>query len=184
MKIHARAEKVDKIIFKIMYAVSVLAGISLMVVAVLCTVDALASKFLSFSIPSGTDWVTFLNIPIVFLAMGYIQVERGNTAVDILSSKYPPKIGKMIRVGSCIVATLICVFLGYCGFEVMMDKIVKHTLSSAQMSAFPVWPFALMVAVGYSLAAVSFFWCIIREFLIPPERRMGAMPPAPEKEGE
>lgn len=177
MKVHKKAEKLDMIIFKIMYVVSMLSGISLLIVAVLCTLDSLSSKFLSVSIPSGTDWVTFLNIPVVFLAMGYIQVERGNTVVDILSSKFPKKMDKTVKVCAYIVSVLLCVFLGKCGFSIMMDKIAQHTMSSGQMSAFPVWPFALIVAVGYSLAAFAFFWCIIREFLIPPERRAGAIPP-------
>lgn len=177
MKIHKRAETVDKIIFKIMKGVSWLAGISLLAVAVLCTIDALSAKFLSVSVPSGTDWVTYMNIPVVFLSMGFIQVERGNTVVDLLSCKFPKKVEKVVKVAGYAIAVFMCAFLGKCGFDMMLDKLQKHTLSSGQMSAFPVWPFALIVALGYTLAAVSFFWCILREFLIAPERRMGALPP-------
>lgn len=177
MKIHKRAETVDKIIFKIMKGVSWLAGISLLAVAVLCTVDALSSKFLSASVPSGTDWVTYMNIPVVFLSMGFIQVERGNTVVDLLSCKFSKKVEKAVKVAGYAIAVFMCGLLGRCGFVMMMEKLQKHTLSSGQMSAFPVWPFALIVALGYTLAAVSFFWCILREFLIVPERRMGALPP-------
>lgn len=175
MKIHMQAEKLDQLIFKIMHSVSFLAGISLLIVALLCTVDALSSKFFSFSIPSGTDWVTFLNIPVVFLAMGYIQVERGNTVVDLLSSKFPDPIEKIFKITGYVLAVFMCGFLGYCGIGITVDKIRQHTLSSGQASAFPVWPFALLVALGYLLAAIAFLWCIFREFLIPPQRRAGAM---------
>lgn len=175
MKVHKKAEKLDKIIFKLMYFISMLSGICLLLVAVLCTIDSLLSKFLSVSIPSGTDWVTYLNIPVVFLSMGYIQIERGNTVVDILSSKFPKKMDKIVKVCAYFLSVLLCAYLGKCGFSIMIDKINKHAMSSGQMSAFSVWPFAMIIAVGYTLAAIAFLWCIIREFLIPPEKRAGAV---------
>ncbi len=70
------AKKVDKVVFKSLWGVSILSGACLLIVAVLCTIDAFGAKFFSHSVPNGTEWVTFLNIPVVFFAMGFIQVER------------------------------------------------------------------------------------------------------------
>lgn len=177
------AEKVDKAIFKFMYVVSILAGLSLILAAILCTVDSLSSKIFSFSIPNGTEWVTYLNIPIVFLAMGYIQVERGNTTVDLISKKFPKALQKIIQIFGCLLGFAISGFLAYCEFDLTLDKLQAGSKASSAASSFVVWPFALVIAIGYALVAISFLWCIFRVILIPPERRQGALimeMPAPE----
>lgn len=177
------AEKIDKVIFKFMYGVSFLAGLSLILAAVLCSVDALSSKIFSFSIPNGTEWVTYLNIPIVFLAMGFIQVERGNTTVDLLSKKFPPVFQKIIQIFSCVLGFAISAFLAYCEFDLTLDKLTAGTKASSAGHSFVIWPFALVIAIGYALVAIAFLWCIFRIILIPPEKWQGAfiMPePAPE----
>ena len=59
------AKRIDKVMFKAMWGVSLLSGLSLFIVAILCTVDALGGKFFSASIPNGTEIVTYLNIPVL-----------------------------------------------------------------------------------------------------------------------
>lgn len=174
------AKNIDKIFFKVMWGVSVVSGVSLFAVAILCTVDALGGKFFSASIPNGTEIVTYLNIPVVFFSMAFIQVERGHTTVDLLSGHFPRGVQTAIHLIGYLLGTLICGYVGYCSFMLTLDKYNTHAKASAAASSFAVWPFALVTAVGFVLIAVSFFWCIFREFLIPPAERMGALP-IPEK---
>ena len=91
------AEKIDKVVYKIMYIVSLFAALSLVIAALVCTVDSLSTKIFSYSLPNGTEWVAYLNIPIVFLAIGFIQVERGSTTVDIVSQKFPTGLKKVLE---------------------------------------------------------------------------------------
>ena len=63
-----------------------------------------------------------------------------------------------------------------------ITKITTGAKSSAAAIAFPVWPFAMVIAIGYGMAAIAFLWCLFRMFLIPPEKRQGAMVP-PEMGG-
>jgi TRAP-type mannitol/chloroaromatic compound transport system permease small subunit len=184
MKVCIWAEKVDKIVFKFMYFVSVLAGISLIIAALLCTVDTLSARIFSYSLPNGTDWVTYLNIPIVFLAMGFIQVERGNTVVDLLSSKFPETLEKVVQIFGSVIGVCISLFLAYCEFTLTISKLSTGAKSSSAGNAFVVWPFALIIAIGYLLVGISFLWGIFRIILIAPERRMGAFIPEAGMEGE
>lgn len=171
------AEAVDKVVFKFMYGVSILAAIALILTAVLCTVDSLSAKILSYSIPNGTDWVTYLNIPIVFLAMGFIQVERGNTVVDLVCSKFPKGMQKVVQVFGYLLGTFISGYLAVCEFDLTGQKLATGAKASAAGNSFVVWPFALIIAIGYLLVAIAFIWCIFRVFLIPPEKRQGALIP-------
>lgn len=177
MKVCKWAETIDKIIFKFMYGVSILAGVALIITALLCTVDSLSAKIFSFSIPNGTDLVTYLNIPIVFLSMGFIQVERGNTVVDLVSNKFPGAVQKAVQIFGYLLGAFISIFLAVCEFNLTMNKLSTGARSSAAGNSFVVWPFALVVAIGYLLVGIAFLWCIFRVLFIAPERRMGALIP-------
>ncbi|MBQ6369656.1 MAG: TRAP transporter small permease [Parasporobacterium sp.] len=181
MKTHVWAEKIDRIVFKIMYGFSLAAGLALVLIAILSTADSLGTTIFSKSLPNGTDWVAYLNIPVVFLSMGFIQVERGNTVVDLLSNNFPKGLRKAVKVFGYLLGMAMCVFLCKCEFSLMMDKLTSGTRSSSAANAFAVWPFAAVIAIGYLLVALAFLWSLFREFLIAPERRMGALPqPAAE----
>ena len=173
------AKKIDRIIFKAMWGVSVLSGLSLLAVAILCTADALGSKIFSASIPNGTEIVTYLNIPVVFFAMAFIQVERGHTTVDLFSGRFPKGIQKAIHLIGFVLGALICGFVAYCSFQLVLDKYKTSAKASAAASSFVIWPFALVIVLGFVLIAAAFVWCVVRELLIPPQERMGALP-APE----
>lgn len=175
-KTYKWAEKVDKIIFKSLWGVSVLSGGSLLIVAILCTVDALGAKIFSHSIPNGTEWVTFLNIPVVFFAMGFIQVERGHTTVDLLSAKFPPIVQKGIRIVGDAIGILICFYVGYSEITLTVDKYGTLARASSSSTSFLVWPFALIIAIGFFAVGIAFLWCLIREFILPEAKRMGALP--------
>ncbi len=173
------AKKIDKIIFKAMWGVSLLSGLSLLAVAVLCAADALGGKIFSASIPNGTEIVTYLNIPVVFFAMAFIQVERGHTTVDLFSGRFPKGLQKAIHLAGYVLGALICAFVGFCSFQLVLDKYKTSAKASAAASSFVIWPFAMVIVIGFMLIAAAFVWCAFREFLIPPEERMGALP-APE----
>lgn len=177
------AKKIDKLIFKMMWGVSILSGASLFAVAILCTADALGSRIFSASIPNGTEIVTYLNIPVVFFAMAFIQVERGHTTVDLFSGHFPKAVRTVIHLVGYILGGIVCAYVGFCSFQLVLDKYATHAKASASASSFVVWPFAFVIVVGFALIAIAFFWCIFREFLIPPAERMGALP-IPEKVGE
>ena len=171
------AEKIDKVVYKIMYIVSLFAALSLVIAALVCTVDSLSTKLFSYSLPNGTEWVTYLNIPIVFLAIGFIQVERGSTTVDIVSQKFPASLKKVLEFVGYFLGFVISGFMTYCEINLTATKLATGAKSSAAAIAFHVWPFALTIAIGYGMAAIAFLWCMFRMFLIPPERRQGAMLP-------
>lgn len=107
------AKKIDKIIFRLMWVCSALSGCSLLVVALLCTINAITSKSVGIAIPNGTEWVAYLNIAVVFLAMAYIQVERGHTVVDLFSTKYPKALQKAVTVIGHVLGAVICLMMTY-----------------------------------------------------------------------
>lgn len=121
--------------------------------------------------------VTYLNIPVVFLAIAFIQVERGHTSIDLLLDKFPKLVQQVIMFLAYILGTAVCTFIGWREVVLTMDKFTTMAKSSQARTAFMVWPFA---AIGFITLAVAMLWCTIREFIIPREERAGyTLPPAP-----
>lgn len=164
-KQHEVLSNIDRVVNRCMWGISLISGICLVITAVLCTSDALLSKFFSMSIPNGTEWVTYLNIPVVFFAMAYIQIDRGHTTVDLLCAKFPAKVQKVIKVVGDVLGTMVCLFSGYCAMRLTMDKFHTMTKSSSASNAFVIWPFVLVIALGFLAVGIAFAWCIVRDVL-------------------
>ncbi len=156
-------KKIDRMVYRTTWAVSIISGACLLITAILCTADALLSKLLSTSIPNGTEWVTYLNIPVVFCAIAYIQMDRGHTSVDLICRKFPLALQKLIRIVGDVLGALVCGFAGYCAWKLTADKLRTVARSSSAANAFVIWPFAAFIALGFLLVTAAFAWCIIRD---------------------
>ena len=158
-------KKIDRIIYRIVLIISVVSAACLIFMAFLCTGDVLSSKFLSKSIPNATELITFLNLPVVFCSIAYVQMDRGHTSVDLICNRFPKFVQKVIHLAGCVMGTVICAFAGYCAWNLTIDKLEAMTKSSSAANAFVVWPFAAFEFVGFILVAIAFAWCIVRECL-------------------
>lgn len=169
--------KIDRTIFTALKYLSYISGVALILVAVICTADAISANFFHKSITNATDFVTYLNIPVVFFAIAFVQVERGHTHIDLLMDKFPKIVQKIIMFLSYLLGCAISTFISWRGFVLMLDKLEKVAKAGSSRTSFVVWPFALVVAIGFGLLAIAMLWSAIREWTIPEEERAGYLPP-------
>lgn len=172
--------KIDSVIFKFMKCLSYLSGVALIMVAVICSADAISANFFGSSITNAKDFVTYLNIPVVFFAIAFVQVERGHTHIDLLMDKFPKVVQKVIMTASYILGCVISVLITWRGWVYMIQKLETLAKASSARTSFIVWPFALVVVIGFGLLAVAMLWSAIREWTVPEEERCGYLaPPEP-----
>lgn len=172
--------KIDSVLFKFLKYLSYISGVALVLVAVVCTADAVSTNLFNRSITNSTDFVTYLNIPVVFFAIAFVQVERGHTHIDLLIDKFPKIVQKVIMFLSYLLGGVVCSIITWRSFVLMQDKLATMAKASSSRTSFVVWPFALVVVIGFALLAIAMFWSAIREWAIPEEERAGYFaPPAP-----
>jgi TRAP-type C4-dicarboxylate transport system permease small subunit len=171
-------KKIDRVIFQVFKILSYVSAVSLVAVAVLCTANVITTKLFKFGILNATELVTYLNIPVVFMAIAYIQVERGHTSIDLLLDKFPHIVQQIIMFLSYVLGTVVCGFIGWREITLTIDKFTTSARASSSRTSFLVWPFAAVVAIGFLTLAIAMLWCAIREFVIPKEERVGYVPPA------
>ncbi|MCD7817870.1 MAG: TRAP transporter small permease, partial [Lachnospiraceae bacterium] len=137
-------------------------------VMVIAVVDIIMAKIFQAALPSATEWITYLNVLIVYPALAYVQLARGHTRVDMFDKIFPPIVKKIIRILSFILAVAVMAFLTWRGACLTITKLATHESSSMDASAifaFQIWVFSAIYTIGCGLCTLSFVWSILREFM-------------------
>lgn len=160
-----RFERTDRVVFRVTKWISYLVGAAILAIMLLALVNVLVSKIFKFSVPSSTEWITYLNILAVFPAVAFVQLDRGHTRVDLFDNKFPPLVQKIIEIFSDLVGMGVCALISWRTFILFEDHLQKGTMSSSSAltkGAFPLWPFSLMLSVFCALWFLTFGWSIVR----------------------
>ena len=115
-------------------------------------------------IPASTEIIKYLHIPVVFLAAAFVTLDRGHTKIDLLSSHFPKAVQQICTTIGNLIGAGICGLISWRAFVQMGKFISRHKMSSVSGVGFPLWPFALMTAIGFVLLAISFLWSIVRQY--------------------
>ena len=116
-------------------------------------------------IPASTEIIQYLHIPVVFLAAAFVTLDRGHTKVDLLSSKLPQAVQNVIGIIADLIGIAVCLVVAKLGFDQMAEIIAIHKMSSVSGVGFPLWPFALIMSIGFIMLAFSFGWAIARDIV-------------------
>jgi len=158
-------EKADNVVVTILKYVSYVSGVCLILIMLVAFFNVLGEKIFHHGIPASTEIIQYLHIPVVFLACGYVTLDNGHTKIDLLSSKLPPAVQKVLTTIGYLLGAGICAFVGARGVVQMMKFINTHAKSSTTGIGFPIWPFALIFSVGFFLLSFSFIWAITRQYV-------------------
>lgn len=155
-------DRIDRAVYTGVKYVSYLGALSLLVIALIATVDAVATKIFHAPIRNVTEFVTYMNVPVVFFCIGFVQLDRGHTHIDLIYRRFPPVIHKIIHILGYVIGVAVCGFAGWRGIVLTLQKLETMTYASGPTS-FLIWPFVVCIGVGYLVLAISFLWCIPRE---------------------
>lgn len=175
-------DRADRAVTACVKAISWLGAAALFVIAVVSTVNVIATKVFGHPISNITELVTYLNIPIVFFCIGFVQLDHGHTHIDLIYRHFPAPVHKLVHIVGYLIGVAVCGFAGWCGLSLTMQKAASMAYASGPRS-FLVWPFVLCIGVGYLVLAFSFLWCIPRELLNRSPYRLDEGGGAPQEGG-
>lgn len=158
---------VDHAIVSVIRCISYISGVCLVGIMLVAFFNVLGEKLRAAGlpvtgIPASTEIIQYLHIPVVFLAAAYVTLDRGHTRIDLLSSHFPKVLQTFFEILGNLCGVGICAFISWRGFIQMFKFIERNKMSSVTGIGFPLWPFALIMAVGFAMLAVSFLWAIVR----------------------
>ena len=169
--------KIDGVFVRVLKYIAYVSAVCLLGIMLVAFINVVGEKLRKLGlpvtgIPASTEIVQYLHIPVVFLAAAYVTMDRGHTRIDLLCVKLPKVLQKIFAIIGDLCGIAICALVSYRGFIQMGKFIARHKMSSVSGVGFPLWPFALIMAGGFALLALSFLWAIVREVA-------GYQPPAP-----
>lgn len=153
---------VDSWIVKILKCISYVSAVCLVGIMFVAFFNVLGEKILHKGIPGSTEIIEYLHVPVVFLSAAFVTLDRGQTAIDLLSQHFPKPLQIICATISYLLGAAISGFVGYRGFVQMGKHISKHIMSSTSGFGFPLWPFSLLFAMGFMMLAFSFVWSLVR----------------------
>ncbi len=173
-------DRIDRVILAVTRWISYGSGICLFIIMVLAFCNVVTSKLMSRAIPNATDIVAYLNVPICFLSVAYVQLERGHTNIMLLQRHFHPVPAKIVRIVSHLLGAGVCGIIGWRAIIQTGKWFASHQTASSNISSIKIWPYACILAFGYLLLALCFLWSVVREFAGRPLQQ----PPLPGEEAD
>lgn len=156
-------ELLDTIITKSVKAVSYLGAIAIIIIMLISTANVIATKVFRSPISNITELVTYLNLPVVFMCIGYVQLDHGHTHIDLIYQHFPKPVHKIIHILGYVTGVVVCSVAGWRGIVLAMQKFHNMTYASGSSSSFLIWPYVACIGIGYLVLAISFLWSIPKE---------------------
>lgn len=173
MKARSLFWKADRCLVKVTKLVSYIPPICLLAVAIIATINIITTKLFHWGVPSVNDWISYFLIPIVYLALAYVQLDQGMVSVDFVSKRFPRIFNEILITLWDLIFSLAAFYISKNMFGLTMEYMQLHKRSSLLAGSFPLWPLALILGVGMLLYGVSTLWIIARRF-VPREESSGA----------
>jgi TRAP-type C4-dicarboxylate transport system permease small subunit len=143
---------VERPIYRFSRWVTIFSAIAAIIIMLLVTVDVLMRRFLNMPITGSFEISCSLLVVIVFCCVAWVMTERGHIVVDIISGKYPRRLGAVMSsfalFCSMIVVGLIC--WGSIRFGLEQYRVGEASV----LLRLPVAPFVFVLAFGSALLAV------------------------------
>ncbi len=138
------------------------AGILLVLLAVLIFVEVIARYVVKNSITGVQEICTMSIVVVLYLGLGYSTYQRAHVQVDVVINAFRPDV-KMIDQGIC---SLLCILLSApAAVQVFRQGLTfLDNGRTSQLMHIPYWPFYIVAAFGLLLTSVEFLLDGVRWF--------------------
>lgn len=140
-----------------------LSGVCLVLIMLLAFFDVILSKvFQTSGIKGQYEMIEVLSIPVLYLAMAYTHLTRGQIQIDLLKNKFPKPIQTAITYFSYLLGVAMSLFMAWHGFRYAMTLRSKHTTTSGALGITE-WPVCLLMVFGLVVLALAYLLTMIRQ---------------------
>lgn len=154
--------KADRVIMTVFKYISYISAACLMGIMIVAFFNVLGEKMFHRGIPGSTEIIEYLHVPVVFLSAAFVTLDRGQTAIDLISQHFPLWLQKVSTTFCFLLGAAISAFVGWRGLVQMGKHINTHAMSAVTGFGFPLWPFSLLFSIGFMMISFSFLWSIVR----------------------
>ena len=132
----------------------IVAEIAAAIIMLLSVADVIGAKVFNQGIPSATELIEQLNVPLVFGAVAFVGLERGHIRIDTLDAHISSPVRHLLKILSHVVEMLVCAFLTWRTY-VLVQYMIEHVSRSDGTWTFYLLPFSLSVFIGFILMTLA-----------------------------
>lgn len=144
---------------------SYISTICLFLIMLLAVVDIIGAKLFNKGVVGTLELIESLNVPLVFLAAAFVQLDRGHIRIELLQSRMPAFLRHLINIIGYITGTLMCGFFCWRTL-ILFNEAMEIGKSTGGGLDFPIWPTVGILVLGFGLLMLAFLISIIREVII------------------
>jgi TRAP-type C4-dicarboxylate transport system permease small subunit len=132
------------------------------IIMVLATLDIMTSKFFGFSIPGSAELIEQLNVPLVFMGIAFVQLERGHMRVDVLDNYLPAIFITILKYAGYLLAMFTCFIMSWRA-ATLTGRMIETGELSQGLDFLPLWPFTVSLSLGCALLFIVYIFIFINE---------------------
>ena len=139
---------------KLTLAFAFLAGISMVLMMGVGTLDILGTNLFGLPIPAAYEFITTMIVVVVFFAVAHAQTQRAHIRVEILVDRLPPPLRFAADAFQDIVSALFYALISYFGWLSALRSFSEGEYASGLIN-FPIWPARFGLAIGATLMVLQ-----------------------------
>ena len=147
-----------------------LAGIALIMMALIGTADVIGSQFFGLPVPGTVEIGASLMVAGIALGLPMAQHARRHVRVEILVDRLPPRLRHALDILAQLSLALMLAGIAWMGWRMFLTSIATNEFSQGLIEI-STWPARLALALGATLAVVQTIVLFVR-----PEAAEAAIP--------
>ena len=162
--------KFDKVHSKVEYYSIMLAGLLIIMMMSLITLEVLLRRFMNYSIPGIFEISGQLMVGVSLLGIAHVQKEKEHISVDLFENLMPRLMVKISNIFIFLLGAIITGVFAWQGFLEFWNSFQRgeHTIGILLV---PIWPGRLIVAFSMFLLCIRFIFDLIYEILGTPSEK-------------
>lgn len=149
-----------KPIMKVSRIMAVIAAVVLGIMMILTVADVCGRNFFLRPIEGTYELVGIMLVIAASLGIGYCQLNLGNIRITVISDVLPPRGQNIILLVAYIIAAVCCGMICWQSGIRAWDYIFKQFGGMIVTLRVPLWPFMMLLAVGFGWACLIFLFDI------------------------
>lgn len=159
----------NSVVVRISKWLAIAAAVCIGLVMMLSVIDITSSKIFHTPVPGTIDFVSELNVLLIFLPLAYLAQERGNISVDIFERFMSSGVAYAFKLFGYLLSILIIGFCSWRSLALVQNAITGKVYKSGTID-FPVWPSNAVVFLGFTLLTIVFIFLLARAIIAGPKK--------------
>lgn len=156
---------IDHGLSKFYNILTIVSVIAVCVVIIICVVDVVGSKLFSHPFAPAYEMTQMLSVPLVFFAVGSVQMGRGMMRIDLIANKLPKLMQRVINIIASICGVVLCGFLAYRSWVYAYGTMYVNHIKTTGNVKMLMWPFGMLLVIGLVTLAIAYVFTTLRHIL-------------------